>query len=107
MASAYMKVLYEDGRETVVRIGPKTYVALERNFSISAFDYSRNRTMEQTYWLCWHALREAGKEELEFDDFLGVLEGVTSELDTPDNPVGDQAVNPEPDPTQSAQPSGT
>jgi hypothetical protein len=107
MASVYMRVVYTDGREKVVRIGPKTYVAFERHFSKNAYHLTTGRTMEQTYWLPWHALHEVGEEEREFDDFLSVLEDVTAQRDTPDNPVDEQAVNPEPDPSQTAQPSGT
>lgn len=108
MAAPYQRVTYTDGRELVVRVGPKSQVAWERHFDMSILDYSsRKRTMEQNYWLTWHALVEAGSETREFDDWLGVVNDVKSQTDTPDNPVGDEAVNPEPDPTQRAQLSGT
>lgn len=105
--AAYMRATYVGGREVVVRVGPKSLVAFERQYQVSMLDYNRVRTLEQTYWPVWHALCEAGEEEREFDDWLGDMERVGAELDTPENPVGDEAVNPEPDPTQKAQLSET
>lgn len=105
--AAFMRVTYVDGREVVIRVGPKSLVACERHFQVSMLDFGRTRTIEQFYWPAWHALHEAGKEAREFDDWLGDLDSLKNETDTPDNPVGDEAVNPEPDPTQRAQPSGT
>lgn len=102
----FNKATYADGREVVVRVGPKSMVAYERQYKVSLLDYSK-RSLEGTYWPVWHALRESGQEELEFDDWLGVMDSVSAHLDTPDNPIADEAVNPEPDPTQKAQLSGT
>lgn len=107
MAAQYQRVTYVDGRQVVVRIGPKSIVAWERHFDASLLDFSRPRTMEQNYWLTWHSLTEAKEETREFDDWLEVVDDYKIERDTPDNPVGDEAVNPEPDPTQKAQLSGT
>jgi hypothetical protein len=104
MASPYQRVSYVDGREVVVRVGPMSQVAWERHFNASVFDYGRKRTMEQTYWMTWHALCESNQETREFDDFLRVVDDINAEIDTPANPVADEAVNPEPDPTQKAQP---
>jgi len=105
--ASYMRAIYADGHEEVVRVGPKSLVAFERQYSVSILDYNRKRTLEQTYWPVWHALREVGKEDREFDDWLGDMDKVSAEIDTPDNPVGDEAVNPEPDPTRKVQPSET
>jgi hypothetical protein len=104
MAAPYQRVTYVGGREVVVRIGPKSQVAWERHFDVSFFDRNRKRTLEQNYWLTWHALIEANEETREFDDWLAVVDDYKSELDTPENPVGDEAVNPEPDPSPKAQP---
>jgi hypothetical protein len=103
MAAPYQRVTYVDGREVVVRIGPKSQVAWERHWDASMLDYNRKRTMEQTFWLTWHALCEAGAETREFDEWLAVLDDFKAELDTPDNPVADEAVNQEPDPSRKAQ----
>lgn len=107
MAAPYQRVTYVDGREVVVRIGPKSQVAWERHFQKSMLDYRTSRTIEQNFWLTWHALNEAKEETREFDDWLGVIDEVKAVIDTPENPVGDEAVNPEPDPTRQVQLSGT
>lgn len=110
MAAPYMKVTYMDGREVVVRIGPKTQVLFERHFpAMSMLDYGRGRgrRIEHHYFLAWAALTEAKEETREFDAFLEVLEDAETVRDTPDTPVGDKAVNPEPDPSLKAQPPAT
>lgn len=100
----YMKAEYEDGRGVVVRIGPKTMVACERHFNLSTFEQNR---YEHTFWKAWHALREAGQEDREFDEWLDVMDIVRAHVDTPENPIADEAVNPDVDPTQKAPPSDT
>jgi hypothetical protein len=105
MASVYMRVTYEDGQSTVVRVGPKTQIAFERHFDVAMFKYERR--LEHMYWMCWHALSQTGTEGRGFDDWLTDVDDVTYQIDTPDNPVGDEAVNPEPDPSQKAQPAET
>lgn len=107
MAAPYQRVTYRDGREVVVRIGPLSQVAWERHFNTSVLDPMRKRTLEQGFWLTWHALCEANEETREFDDWLRVVDDYKNEIDTPENPVADEAVNPEPDPSRKAQPSGT
>jgi hypothetical protein len=103
-----MLVTYVDGREVTVRIGPKSQVHYERQFNKTMFDYARGRrSIEEVYWLAWHALREVNEETREFDDFLAVIEDVEPRKDTPETPVDDQAVNPEPDPSRKVQPPET
>lgn len=105
MASVYMRVTYTDSATAVVRVGPKTQIAFERHFDVAMFNY--NRRLEHTYWMCWHALHETKPDTPEFNDWLTDVDDVVYQIDTPDNPVGDEAVNPEPDPSQKAQPAAT
>lgn len=103
----YQRVTYVDGRQVVVRIGPKSLVAWERHFKVSFLDFRQSKSIEQNYWLTWHSLTEAKEETREFDDWLDIVDNYQSVIDTPDNPVGDEAVNKEPDPTRKAQLSET
>lgn len=102
MASIYLKVEYADGSERTVRVGPKAQVLYERRFDDSFFSDARIR-VERQFFMAWAALDVAGDEPGEFDDWLGGIEAVRAETDTPNNPVDDRAVNPEVDPTQKAQ----
>lgn len=75
-----MNVGYTDGRKVKVRIGPKAEVAFERHFQISMSQAAKDISAEKLYFLAWAALHHAGKEALDFDSFLDVLEDV--DMDT-------------------------
>lgn len=107
MASIYLKVEYADGRMDTVRVGPKAQVLYERHFGEGFYSYSADPRTEKLYFMAWQSLELAGQKPPEFEEFLDLLEEVTVKRDTPDDPVDDEAVNPEPDPTQKAQPLDT
>lgn len=103
----YSQVDYVDGRQVIVRIGPKSQVHFERKFNITIFEYGRRRSYEQLLWLSWHALSECKQETRDFEEFLEVIDDAVHKLDTPEDPVDDRAVNPLPDPSRKAQPAAT
>lgn len=106
-SSIYLRVTYTDEREETVRVGPKAQVLYERNFGEGFFEYSTKPSTEKLYFMAWQSLEVAGKKPPPFEDFLDTLEEVTVKRDTPDDPVDDDAVNPEVDPTQKAQRTDT
>lgn len=91
----WLRVVYLDGRNPVdVRIGPKAEVAFERHFKMSMTKAGQDISAEHLYYLAWTSLHHAGKEPLDFDSFLDVLDDV-------------EAIEPETsvDPTPPAHPS--
>jgi hypothetical protein len=103
----YLEVSYSDGKVETVRVTAKAQVYFERHFNISVFDFARARTIEQTFFMAWQSLMLEGREPPEFEKFLDTIDRVEPVQDTPANPADDKAVNPEQDPTQSAQPTET
>lgn len=103
MASFYFEVAYADGRKEVVRVGPKAQVLYERHFGTSFWTYTEERRVEHLHYMTWQALQVAGQTVPEFDDWIDLVEDVSTKVDTPEDPVDDRAVNPEVDPTQKAQ----
>ncbi len=95
-----MKVIYNDGKETVVRVAPKAQVQFEQHFGRSMFDYGMSPTQEQNFYLAWLSLRVAGKDAPEFDEWLDLIDDVDPVSDTPATP--NPGVNPEPDPSRKA-----
>lgn len=60
-------ISYADGRREVVPVSAKVEVLTERKFGMALHEC---RNHEQFYYIGWEALRAAGKESQDFDDFL-------------------------------------
>lgn len=103
MSSIYFEVTYTDDSQKVVRVGPKAQVLYERQFGTAFYSFGAERKVEQLFFMAWAALDVAGEQPPPFDDFLDTIEDVKVKPDTPADPVGDRAVNPEVDPTRQAQ----
>lgn len=74
-ASTSVTVAYEDGTAVTVHLGPKDYVAFERQYGVGVGVLAKEETVrvEYLYFLAWSALSRTGQEKRVFDDFLGAV----------------------------------
>lgn len=69
-----LSVSFADGRDSIeTKLTPRAQVAAERHFgkSIGAMDSS-----EQIYYIVWASLHYSGREPLDYESFLNVLDDI-------------------------------
>lgn len=69
-----LSVSFTDGRSAIVtKLTPRAQVSSERHFgkSIGAMDSS-----EQIYYMVWASLHYSGREPLDYESFLNVLDDI-------------------------------
>lgn len=87
-----MRVVYLDGRETVVRMLPADRLAFERQFK--QVWLSEPRFEEHFLWMAWQASKREGLTSADFDTWVGTVEDWFLG-DTPDEESADaDAVDP-------------
>lgn len=102
MSKNKVKVIYLDGDVVEETWGARAEVEVERRFGMpftEAFKSGEHTPFERLYFLAWATLRYRGKTDVEFDDWLNLVE----DCDVVD--VSDDGVAPEDDlkdPTQRA-----
>jgi hypothetical protein len=92
-----MRVIYLDGRESVVRVLPADRLAFERQFK--QVWMSEPRFEEHFLWMVWTASRREGLTSAEFDDWVATVEDWFL-TDTPEEDSD------EPDPSVAVTSSG-
>lgn len=91
MAAYRFTVKYLDGRVETFTPPPRSRMDTERKFG--GFDV--NKAAEQSLYMAWCSLVKLGKETVQFDEWLDLLEDVEEEKVK------------EPDPTRPDQPTTT
>lgn len=94
-----LTIEYETGEKADAIVLPRTQVAFERHFKTRLGD-AGGVSMEQMYWLAWHALK-IGEP---FDRWLETIVEVEAHTDEDDEDVDDPLAMAPPSGTLSLQP---
>ena len=77
MARQRIKITYDDGKETIVKVTPKVEVQVEAHYGEGLGELGKQGRAENVYRLAWIASKAAGDFTFkDFDDFLEHLEDV-------------------------------
>lgn len=81
-------VKHRDGTETKGEVWASTEVAFERKFGLAwAEGFAKEHPyQEYVYFTAFHAIQEAGRTGLSFDDWLKTISNVDIEADDPNPP---------------------
>lgn len=85
MNASSINVVYNDGTTHAVKLGPKDYVAFERQYQqpVTVLANEASVRVEYIYFLAWSALSRLGLESRIFDDFLNVVTDVALKEEAP------------------------
>lgn len=61
-----LRVWYLDEEPVEIRVSPYFQIQAERHFDLPMSSLNR---LEHLFWMAWSALKEAGKEPRDFDEF--------------------------------------
>lgn len=82
MAAKKQKIIYQDGREEIVKILPRAHVMTEAYLK----GFKTENLYAATYYLGWAALNSLGKTTLDYETWLNQVEEV-EDVEEPDGSI--------------------
>lgn len=82
MAAKKQKIIYQDGREEIVKVLPRAQVMAEEYLK----GFKVENLYAATYYLAWAALNSLGKTTLDYETWLNQVEEV-EDIDDPVEPT--------------------